>query len=260
MSKFFKVAIIGAGNVGCHLARALEDAGHYITDIYSRHLNTAHELAQRLYDTNVTSSLDLSQSKAEIFLLAVTDDALEQVSASLKIPPYTIIAHTSGTKSLEALSEHHENSGVFYPLQTFTKGIPVDLKEVPICIEAGHQSTEKALSSLGSSISDEVYTVYSNDRKVLHVAAVFAGNFSNYMLTIAQDILEDHDIDFGLLHPLIVETVNKALTNGPAESQTGPAQRGDNRTLQKHLKFLLDEPKYRKIYKLLSDQLKESYS
>jgi predicted short-subunit dehydrogenase-like oxidoreductase (DUF2520 family) len=145
-------------------------------------------------------------------------------------------------------------------LQTFTKGIPIDLKEVPICIEAGHQSTEKALSLLGSSISDEVYTVCSSDRKVLHVAAVFAGNFSNYMLTIAQDILEDHDIDFGLLHPLIVETVNKALTNGPAESQTGPAQRGDNRTLQKHLKFLLDEPKYRKIYKLLSDQLKESYS
>ncbi len=260
MSKFYKLAIVGAGNVGWHLARALEDAGHCITDIYSRRISTARELAQRLYDTNVTSSLDLSHSEAEIFLVAVSDDVLEEVSASLKIPPYAIIAHTSGTKSLEALSDYHENSGIFYPLQTFTKGIPVDLKGVPICIEALLHSTEKVLHSLGHSISKEVYTVYSADRKVLHVAAVFAGNFSNYMLAIAQDILEEHDIDFGLLDALIVETVNKALDIGPAKSQTGPAQRGDNRTIQNHLKFLRDEPKFRKIYKLLSDQLKENYS
>jgi len=260
MSKFFKIAIVGAGNVGWHLARALEDAGHCVTDIYSRRITTARELAQRLYDTNVTSSLNLSKSEAEIFLLAVTDDVLEEVSAKLEIPPYATIAHTSGTQSLEVLSEHHEHSGIFYPLQTFTKGVSVDLKDVPICIEAVHQSTEKVLYSLGNSISDEVYTVHSDDRKVLHVAAVFAGNFGNYMLTIAQDILEDHDIDFGLLHPFIVETVNKALTVGPWESQTGPAQRGDTRTIQNHLKFLRNEPKYRKIYKLLSDQLKESYS
>ena len=260
MSKFFKVAIVGAGNVGWHLARALEDAGHYVTDIYSRRLTTARELARRLYDTDVTSSLNLSKSAAEIFLLAVTDDVLEEVSAKLEIPPNAIIVHTSGTQSLKVLSEHHEHSGIFYPLQTFTKGVSVDLKEVPICIEAVHQSTEKVLFSLANSISDEVYTVHSDDRKVLHVAAVFAGNFGNYMLTIAQDILEDHHIDFGLLHPFIVETVNKALTVGPWESQTGPAQRGDTRTIQNHLKFLRNEPKYRKIYKLLSDQLKESYS
>ena len=101
MSKFFKVAIVGAGNVGWHLARALEDAGHCVTDIYSRRITTARELAQRLYDTNVTSSLNLSKSEAEIFLLAVTDDVLEEVSAKLEIPPYAAIAHTTGTQSLE---------------------------------------------------------------------------------------------------------------------------------------------------------------
>lgn len=260
MSKFFKVAVVGAGNVGWHLARAFEDAGHYITDIYSRRISTARELAQRLYDTNVTSSLDLRKSEAEIFLLAVPDDVFEDVVASLKIPPYATIAHTSGTRSIEVLSEHHDNSGIFYPLQSFTRGVTVDLKEVPICIEAVNQSTEKILRLLGKSISDEVHTVYSDDRKILHIGAVFASNFGNCMLTIAQDILEDHDIDFELLHPLIIETVNKALTIGPIESQTGPAQRGDNRTIQKHLKFLRYEPKYRKIYKLISDHLIESNS
>ena len=260
MSKFFKVAIIGAGNVGWHLARALEDAGHYVTDIYSRRKAKGLELANRLYDTRVTNSLNLKESQAEIFLLSVSDDKLEEVAAKVKIPPYAIIAHTSGTQSLKVLSAYHDNAGIFYPLQTFTKGVSVDLKEVPICIEALNQPSEKVLQSLGESISDEVYNVLSDDRKVLHVAAVFACNFSNHMYTIAQDILEKHDIDFGLLHPLIVETVNKALSVGPVESQTGPAQRNDHETLKKHLKFLRYDSDYRKIYRLLSDHLKESYS
>ncbi len=260
MSEFFKVAIVGAGNVGWHLALSLENAGHYVTDIYSRHLRTAKALSKRLYNTSVTGSLNLSQSDAEIFLVAVSDEALEEVSASIKIPPHAIIAHTSGAMSLNILSEYHENSGIFYPLQTFTKGHTLDFKKVPICIESVHQSIETVLHTLGSSISNEVYSVTSEDRKVLHVAAVFASNFGNYMLTIAQDILEEHDIDFELLHPLIVETIDKALNTNPAESQTGPARRGDIRTIQKHLKFLRYEPKLRKIYKLLSASLKENYS
>jgi len=260
MSRFFKVSIIGAGNVAWHLARALEDAGHYITDIYSRRINNARKLATRLYDTNVTSSLNLRNSQAEIFIVAVPDDSIEELAATLKIPPYAIVAHTSGTQSIKVLSSYHDNSGIFYPLQTFTKGVEVDLKEVPICIEAVHRKNEEILHSLGNSISNEVHTVYSDDRKAIHVAAIFACNYSNHMFGIAQEILESNDIDFGLLHPLIVETVNKALSIGANESQTGPARRGDNKTLQKHLKFLRSEPDYRKIYKLLSDHIKEKYS
>ena len=260
MSKFFKVAIIGAGNVAWHLARAFEDSGHFITEIYSRHISNARKLARRLYDTNVTDSLDLSASDAEIFIIAVSDHATEHVSSLLKIPPYGIAAHTSGTQSLELLARYHDNPGIFYPLQTFTKGISVSFKEIPICIEAPQKSTEKVLYTLGDSISDEVYSINSEDRKILHVAAVFACNFGNHMLTIAQEILEDHDIDFGILQPLIVETVNKALSVGPAEAQTGPARRGDDNVLKEHLKFLKYEPTYRKIYKLLSEHLKNSYS
>jgi len=260
MSKFFKVAIIGAGNVAWHLARAFENSGHFITEIYSRHLSSARELAKRLYDTNVTDSLDMSESPAEIFLIAVSDNATEHVSSLLKIPPYGIVAHTSGTQSLELLSRYHDNTGIFYPLQTFTKGISVGFKEVPICIEAVHKSTQEVLFTLGGSISDEVYSINSEDRKVIHIAAVFACNFGNHMLSIAQDILEEHDIDFGILQPLIVETVNKALTVGPAEAQTGPAKRGDDTILNEHLKFLKYEPAFKKIYKLLSEHLKNSYS
>jgi predicted short-subunit dehydrogenase-like oxidoreductase (DUF2520 family) len=260
MPKFYKIAVIGAGNVAWHLARAFEDAGHYITDIYSRRITNAKELADRLYDTNTTSSLDLTTSDAEIFLVAVPDDAIDDVVKELKIPPYAVVAHTSGTKTLTSLSDYHGNCGIFYPLQTFTKGGSIELKEVPICIEASHGSTEKILLSLGETISGEVYSMPSEDRQVLHVAAVFACNFSNHMFAIAQDILEDHDIDINMLHPLIVETVNKALSLGPVESQTGPAQRGDEQTIKIHLKFLKDVPGYRKIYKLLTDHIKESYS
>jgi len=260
MSKFFKVAIVGAGNVAWHLARALEDAGHCVTDIYSRRITNARKLATRLYDTKVTSSLNLKTSEADIFIVAVPDDSIEEVAASLKIPPYAIVVHTSGTQSIKALSSYHDNSGIFYPLQTFTKGVTADLKEVPICIEAVHQQSEEILHLLGNSISNEVHTVFSEDRKAIHVAAIFACNFSNHMFSIAQEILERNDIDFRLLHPLIAETVNKALAVGADESQTGPARRGDRKTVQKHLKFLRSESDYRKIYKLLSEQIKEKYS
>lgn len=260
MSKFFKVAIIGSGNVAWHLARALENSGHFITDIYSRKLANARSLAQKLYDTNATNSLDLEESEAEIFIIAVSDNALEEVASLLKSPPYALIAHTSGTKSLKALSNYHENAGIFYPLQTFSKGVSIDFREVPMCIEAKHSSTEKILHRLGETISSEVYTIDSEDRKILHISAVFACNFSNHMLTIAQDILEEHEIDFNLLHPLIVETVNKALSVGPIDAQTGPAMRGDDQVIREHLKFLKFDTSYKKVYRILSEHLKASYS
>ncbi|GJM28064.1 MAG: hypothetical protein DHS20C17_06990 [Cyclobacteriaceae bacterium] len=260
MSKFFKIAIIGSGNVAWHLARVFEDSGHFITDIYSRRTSNANDLARRLYDTNVTRSLDLRDSAAEIFVLAVSDNAIEEVAGKLKVPPYALVVHTSGTQPLALLTKHHDNSGIFYPLQTFSKGISVNFREVPICIEAKHRPTEKILHRLGESISNEVYTINSEDRKILHVSAVFACNFSNHMFTIAQDILEEHEIDFSLLHPLIAETVNKALSVGPVEAQTGPAMRDDDKVVREHSRLLKYDSAYRKIYKLLSEHLKESYS
>ena len=157
------------------------------------------------------------------------------------------------------LEEYHQNIGIFYPLQTFTKGVAIDLKEVPICIEAKHRSTEKVLMSLGKSISKEVYNVHSDDRKILHIAAVFACNFTNHLLTISQEIMEDHQIDSSLLHPLIVETINKALSIGPADSQTGPAARDDQETIKKHLKLLRYRPEFRKIYKTISEHIQDHY-
>ncbi len=260
MSKFFKVAILGSGNLAWHLARAFEDAGHFITEIYSRRLSSGRELAKQLYDTEVVKSLDLSKSEAEIFILAVSDDSIVEVAEKLKIPSYGILAHTSGSVPLQSLGGIHENIGIFYPLQTFTAGITVDLQQVPICIEAKHRSSEKILYQLGRSISREVYQIHSEDRKLLHLAAVFACNFSNHMLSISQDILEHHDIDFGMLHPLIVETINKALSVGPYGSQTGPALRGDEQTQKQHLKALNYQPEFRKIYKILSRHLSDYHS
>ena len=213
-----------------------------------------------MYDTNVTNSLNLTSSGAELFILAISDDSLEKVLEQLKIPPYAVVAHTSGTQPLDILTESYENAGVFYPLQTFTKGVSTEIDEVPICVEASNPSTESILMNLGESISREVYSLQAEDRKVLHLAAVFACNFSNHMYAIAQDILEHHDIEFSMLHPLIAETVNKALSVGPLEAQTGPAQRGDEKIIKSQLKRLKEIPEYRKIYKLLSDHIRDTYS
>lgn len=258
--QMFRIAIIGAGNVAWHLATALEKEGHRITEVYSRSLSTAEALVKKLWNAKPTHSLDFRYSRANIFLVCVSDNALQEVVQQIKLPKEAIIAHTSGTHTLEILEKVNPYVAVFYPLQTFTKDKEVNLKNVPICLEASEEEVLKILVQLAESISEQVYQVSTPQRQILHLSAVFACNFTNFLLTISKEILERNEMPFELLQNLIQETVHKAFVLSPENAQTGPAKRGDTSIIEKHLALLESYPlEWKTLYELFTQQIKNYY-
>jgi predicted short-subunit dehydrogenase-like oxidoreductase (DUF2520 family) len=254
------VSFIGSGNVAWHLAPALDNTDFAVKEIFSAHRKNAAALAERLYQAEVKSSLDFSLSPSRIFIIAVSDDVIQEIAQDIVLPDNAIVLHTSGSQPLGILGyTGTENIGVFYPLQTFTKSQKVDFKEIPILVESENTDTERVLMTMGKAISKKVYKVSSQHRKSLHVAAVFASNFTNHMLTIAQEILLDKGLDLELLKPLIVETINKSLAIGPEKSQTGPAKRGDLEILDKHIEFLQHDERLAEIYRVISQHILDKY-
>lgn len=254
------VSFIGSGNLAWHLAPALDNAGFVVREVYSRNPKHAAALTGRLYQAEVKATLDFSTSNSRFFFIAVSDDAIESVVRDIILPEDACLVHTSGSQPLEILNFAAIDSiGVFYPLQTFSKSKKIDFKEVPIFIEANNPNTEQLLSGFAKSISKRVTRIASEERKALHVAAVFAANFTNHMLTISKKILEENSLSFDLLKPLIQETITKSLSVGPENSQTGPASRGDLEVLDRHLSFLQESPEWAEIYKLVSQHIIDTY-
>ncbi|MDJ1483271.1 DUF2520 domain-containing protein [Cytophagaceae bacterium YF14B1] len=252
-----KLSFIGAGNVAWHLAQALEDAGHSIRQVYSRDIRHAKELTRNLYDAQAVNTLDFTDSDADIFFITIPDDAVERIADSCILPESAILCHTSGTLPLVTLRPFPDR-GVFYPLQTFSKSRHVDVQKVPFCLEASNDRTEEFIVALAQSISKTVYLVSSDERKILHIGAVFACNFSNHLMAIARDIVEREGLEFSLLKPLIEETFTKALAvDNPATVQTGPAIRGDEQTISNHVRYLKDQPLQQRIYKLLTESIQD---
>lgn len=250
-----KIAILGAGNVATHVAWALKDAGHEICQIYSRTQLSAETLAQQL-DTDFCTSLSQLQ-QVDLYIYALTDNALETVIKEVIIHT-GIHVHTAGSVNINIFKNKFENYGVFYPLQTFSKEKEVDFKEIPIFVEGNSELATEKLLQLAKSISTKAYKANSEQRLKLHVAAVFACNFSNYLYNIAFDLLRNENIPFEILHPLILETATKIQTISPLEAQTGPARRNDTTTMQKQLE-IIDNEEYKKLYTELSLKISELY-
>ena len=263
-----KISFVGAGNVAWHLAQAFEDAGHWICEIYSRDSEKAAELASELYDSDVQPDLNFSESSSEVIVIAVSDDALEDVIQRIVFPENVIVVNTSGTRSLTELrdlvnihSDVYVHTGIFYPLQTFSKLVPMDYKTMPICIESTLEQIEGKLMKLARSVSDHVQRIDSEERFILHVSAVFANNFVNHLLSISHDLLAREQLDFDLLKPLIAATVQKALdSENPASGQTGPARRGDWAITTKHLAYLQEiNPDWNRVYRVLTEQIRNHH-
>lgn len=262
------ITFIGAGNVAWHLAPALENAGHHVVAVYSRQLAHARQLASLLYDALPITDLNMADNLSALFILTVPDNALDEVCARLVLPEGAMLVHTSGGQSLGKL--HHlvriysdvpVQVGVFYPLQTFTRGRNLlDFEQIPICIEADDKAVETQLVTLGQEISTIVYLVSSAERRVLHVAAVLACNFSNHLMALAKDLTDAEDLEFDLLKPLIRETVRKALdAPHPADVQTGPARRHDSEVITAHLTYLSSRPEVARIYDVLTASIESRY-
>jgi predicted short-subunit dehydrogenase-like oxidoreductase (DUF2520 family) len=258
-----KISIIGSGNVAWHLGIALENHHHQIYEVFSRQKSKASHLTAMLYQAEAKTDLDFSESKAELFILAVADDAMNEVCEQLILPENAILAHTSGSKSLEDLQKlmliHHDlpvKCAVLYPLMTFSAGKKLDLKTVPFCIEASDDETEQQLVEIAQEMSNTVYLISSDERKVLHVAAVFACNFTNHLLALAKSITDSEDLEFDLLKPIISETFKKALTaENPADVQTGPAIRRDKSIINRHLDYLKEDENLVEIYEVLTESI-----
>ncbi|MBN1651320.1 MAG: DUF2520 domain-containing protein [Bacteroidales bacterium] len=249
------VVIVGSGNVASHLAFAFKEVGIQLLGIYSRHYENAQELAAK---TGVKAIRNLQEIPldADAYLYAVNDVVLPEV---LKNSPDIegLMMHTSGTVGLDVFPDRFKRTAVFYPLQTFTKDKEVDFSAIPILIESKNKADLKLIDALGRNLSTSIRITNSEQRKQIHLAAVFACNFSNYMFYIAQDLLQEKGLDFNLLKPLINETVDKINTLSPAESQTGPAKRKDFATLNKHLEMLKHNPVYLNIYHSISEQIQK---
>lgn len=248
------ISIIGAGNVATHLAIAFYNKGLTISKVYSRNIENAKLLATKI-NAQAIDNLEKLNNENCIYIVCVKDDIIENLLKNfpLKKP---LIAHTSGSVSIEIFKKLRFSSfGIFYPLQTFSKTKAINLNEVPFCIEANSKENEILLLELARVLSDNVQLINSEQRKQLHLAAVFACNFSNYMYTIANDLLSNNNMDLSLLKPLIIETAKKIKDNSPKAMQTGPAKRNDKAVIEKQLQLLANTPDYKDIYQLITDSI-----
>ncbi len=244
-----RVSIIGSGNVAQHLIQAFSKTTDIeLVQVFSRRKESVSHLIPM---DKITS--DFSELKSvDLTIIAVTDDAIAGVSEQLSFKNQ-FVAHTSGSVSIEA-TDRKNRQGVFYPLQTFSKSKEVDFKTIPICLEAQNEKDFQTLETVAKSISNTVYKINSEQRKSLHVAAVFVSNFVNHLYQIGNDICIENDLSFDILKPLIQETANKIFTLTPQEAQTGPAKRKDTQTINAHLSFLTDENQ-KEIYKMLTKSI-----
>lgn len=250
------ISIIGAGNVGSHLAKRLYACGHNIVQIFSRTPAKAARLSKLVKGTGISRLEDLEPT-ADLYILAITDDAMASVTESLAFlnQQQKLVVHTSGSVSSEVFQAHFDNYGIFYPLQTFSAAQAVNFERLPFCIYGNTRPVEDALVELARSICPNVYRINDEQRGILHVTAVFANNFSNYLFSMAERICEEHQLPFELLIPLIQETVHKIERAAPSRVQTGPATRGDLQTIVRHEDFLKQYPDYLAVYQLFTQQL-----
>ena len=240
-----KIALIGSGNVAQHLISAFGESDQtQVVQVFSR---------SKFESESIPVIHNLGElAEADLYIISVSDDAIAEISSQLPFEN-RLVAHTSGSVSINALDPKNRKA-VFYPLQTFSKNRATDFKVIPICIETEWESDFDLVQKTAESISGKVFPISSEQRKAIHVSAVFVNNFVNHLYKIGNDICNEHQVPFEILQPLIRETAEKITTLSPKDAQTGPAKRNDIQTINAQLDFLSDENQ-RNIYKILTQSI-----
>lgn len=252
-----KVVFIGAGNVATHLSMAMKNAGFSVRQIFSRSENSAKTLAEEL-NSNYTTDTKAIISDADIYVFSLKDDALPEIIAA--IPSNNgLWLHTAGSVPMNIFHGYTTHYGVIYPMQTFSKQRKTDLSKVPFFIEGNTEETENKVNDIALTLSTHVTRMTSDKRRYLHLAAVFACNFSNHMYALAAQILEKQNIDWKILQPLIDETANKLYAMKPEAAQTGPAIRYDRNVIERHL-AMLEDNKTQELYAMISDSIHAQFT
>ncbi len=252
------VVLIGAGRVATQLGLTFVRHQIPVLQVYSRTAASAAALSKTT-GSDFTNDLSNLNQQADLYIISVADDSISQIVNQLNLENKTVV-HTSGSVPLEILAPVSSSYGVFYPLNTFSKEKNIDLSDTPFCIEASDPATEHKLLQLARLISNDVRLINSQQRAVIHLAAVFACNFTNFMMINADEILRNQGISHDILLPLINETISKLSNISPKEAQTGPALRNDREIIKKHLEMLNNDPEKRILYQLISEQIQTYFS
>ena len=270
-----KIVLIGAGNLATHLGKALHAAGHDMVQVFSRTMQSAETLAS-LLDAEPLTDIAQVRDDADVYIFSVKDSALVQLVAQLcrheadglgedgavnalrkakKGEHERVFLHTAGSMPMSVFKGMAQHYGVLYPMQTFSKQREVDFSIIPCFVEANDGFAQKQIEGLAREISGRVYQLSSEDRKYLHLSAVFACNFANHCYAISQELLEEHGIPFDVMLPLINETAAKVHEMKPKDAQTGPAVRYDENVIGKQSKLLENHPHFKKVYDSMSKSI-----
>ncbi|WP_180754346.1 Rossmann-like and DUF2520 domain-containing protein [Hymenobacter sp. DG01] len=255
---YYTIVLLGAGRVAQHLGPALAQAGHKVLHVWSRTQASAEAVAATI--PGATAGTDPRRlPPADLYVLAVPDGAVPQVLAAAEFAAGAVVAHTAGALPLSVFAAHEQvRGGVLYPLQTFSPGRAIEWQTVPLCLEAADAPALALLRAVAASLSSDVRLVNSAQRLQLHVAAVWACNFPNHLLGISRALLAEANLPWSLLHPLIRETIDKALSELPFAVQTGPAVRHDDATLARHEAALVGKPAWQALYKDLTVSIQQA--
>lgn len=251
-----KIVLIGAGNLATHLGKALHAAGHDMIQVFSRTMQSAEALAS-LLDAEPLTDMAQVRDDADVYIFSVKDSALEQLISQLCGGEKKVFLHTAGSMPMSVFRGKALHYGVLYPMQTFSKQREVDFSIIPCFIEANDEFALKQIEGLAGQISHRVYQLSSEDRKYLHLSAVFACNFANHCYAASQKLLQQHGIPFDVMLPLIDETAAKVHGMTPKEAQTGPAVRYDENVIGKQIQLLENQPYFQKIYDCMSKSIHE---
>lgn len=247
-----KIAIIGAGNLATHLGRALLENGHDILQVYSRTMQSALALAQQVGGTPI-NNIDYLTYQADVYIVSISDAALPELIPNIcRGREEHVFLHTAGSIPMDVFKGITLHYGVLYPLQTFSKDREIDFREVPCFVEGNDASTLRVITSLAESVSKYVEPMNSEDRKYLHLSAVWACNFVNHCYDVASEVLEKRHIPFNVLLPLIDETALKVHNLSPKQAQTGPAKRYDQNVIRAQAQLMKPDPLLKDLYERMS--------
>lgn len=249
------VVFIGAGNLATHLSLVLKSQGHDILQVYSRTEESAKSLADKL-NADYVNSIERLRNDADLYFVALKDSVVDEVLSEFDFQN-KLLVHCSGSLPLSILDKFSKNSGVLYPLQTFSKNRKIEFAKIPVFVESNSTKNEAILLALGKTISNDVRLLNSEKRKALHISAVLACNFVNHMYALAAQFLENKAIPFEVLQPLIEETAKKVQEMHPSVAQTGPAVRFDENIINHHLEQLNEFPVHQELYNSISKSIFE---
>lgn len=253
--RLMKIALIGAGNVATHLGKVLKEKEYEVCQVYSRTEQSAAALGT-LLDCAYTTSLEDVTAEAELYIVSVKDAVLQDlIPVLVKRNPQALFVHTAGSMPQSVWEGHAVRYGVLYPMQTFSKQREVDFGQIPFFVEGNLEEDVRLLKDIASALSEKVYEASSEQRKSLHLVAVFTCNFTNHMYVLAAELLKKYGLPFEAMLPLIDETARKVHELEPLAAQTGPAVRYDENVIDEHLRMLADEPQMLELYREISENI-----